>query len=59
MIPYGRNYENKELYREAKILVGQRCLTVRNIPKFLKVFWKGRMNDTSKLDFQPKGYTGI
>ena len=38
MILYYGNDENKELYRETKILVRRRCLTLKNMPQFLESF---------------------
>ena len=38
MIPYLRNEENKELYKETRTLVGRRCLTLKNIPQVLDSF---------------------
>ena len=38
MIPYWRNEENIELYKDTRILVGRRCITLKNIPRVLKRF---------------------
>ena len=38
MIPYCRNEENKEVYKETKTVIGRRCLTLKNIPQVLDSF---------------------
>ena len=37
MIPYWRNEENNELYKDTRTLAG-RCLTLKNIPYILESF---------------------
>ena len=59
MIPYWRNEENKELYKETKTFVGRRCLILKNIPQVLDNFLRVHTSGISNLDFHPEGDQGI
>ena len=54
MIPYWRNEENNELYKDTRTLVRRRCLTLKNIPQILESFLESSLRWYFQLRFSSK-----